>query len=220
MKTCVLIPAHNEAKTIGPLVEALVKKQFPVIVIDDGSGDNSGDIAREKKAMVLCNEEKMGKGNSLKRGFEYILRQNYDNVILMDGDGQHDVDDTDQFIERAYNHPRSIICGTRMQNYAGMPPLRLWTNRFMSALISAVCKQKIPDTQCGFRLIPTALLKEIRLTSSDFEIETEVLIKASKKGYQVSSVPIKTIYRNEVSKINPLKDTIRFIVYIIKEMFS
>jgi hypothetical protein len=91
------------------------------------------------------------------------------------------------------------------------------TNRFMSGLISLFCGQNIPDTQCGFRLIKTAVLKAIKLESSDFEIETEVLIRASKKGFKIRSVAIQTIYSNEVSKIQPFKDTIRFVVYIFRE---
>lgn len=220
MKTCILMPAHNESETIGQLVVNIRKRPLPVVVVDDGSSDDTGLIAQEKGAIVLRNEERKGKGKSLQRGFEYILQQDYDNVIIMDGDGQHDVADIDQFIQKAQEHPASIVTGTRMQNHQGMPLVRLWTNRFMSLLISAVCRQKIPDTQCGYRLISREVLKNMKLSSSDFEIETEVLIQASKRGYKIYSVPIKTIYQNEVSKINPLKDAFRFFIYIIKEIFS
>ena len=220
MKIAVVIPAHNEEAAIGPLVEAVRALGHDCIVIDDGSQDGSGDMAREQGAVVIRNEEKKGKGKSLQRGFEYVMKQDFDCVLVMDGDGQHDVEDVDQFIQKAREHSPCVVTGSRMQNHKGMPLLRLCTNRFMSLLISAVCRQNIPDTQCGFRLISLDVLKELRLTSSDFEIETEVLIKASKKGFKIFSVPIKTIYRNELSKINPLKDTIRFFKYLIKEILS
>ncbi len=89
----------------------------------------------------------------------------------------------------------------------------------MSILISAVCRQKIADTQCGYRYIAAPILKNISLVSSDFEIESEVLIQASRHGFKIYSVPIKTIYGCECSKINPIIDTFRFLVYIIREAF-
>jgi hypothetical protein len=107
-----------------------------------------------------------------------------------------------------------------MHNPVGMPGVRRMTNGFMSWLISVICRQQITDTQCGFRLVTTKVLKSIDLKCNDFEIETEMLIKASKKGFRIVSAPIETIYRNEVSKINPLRDTLRFIRYISTEIFK
>ena len=218
MTICILIPVYNEFKEIGRLVESLKKKGLPVVVIDDGSTDDSGGIAKQKGAVVIGHDQNQGKGRSLQDGFQYVLKNNYDGVITIDGDGQHDINDIDQFISKAKEHPLSVITGTRMDDPKGMPFVRFVTNRMMSWMISALCKQKIPDTQCGFRLISRDVLKELKLTSSDFEIETEVLIKASKKGFKIYSVPIKTIYRDEASKINPLIDTFRFFIYMMKEI--
>ncbi len=218
-KICIVIPIHNEQRTIGSLVGAIVAKGLDAVVIDDGSSDGSGSLAREKGAVVITNAEKQGKGLSLKKGFAHALAQGYDGVITMDGDGQHDAADIDRFLERINTQPDCIITGSRMENSQGMPWLRLVTNSFMSALISCICRRHLPDTQCGFRYISADILRQIELQSNDFEIETEVLIKASRKGYPIFALPIKTIYRNEKSKINPFKDTLRFIVYITKETF-
>ncbi|MCK5260152.1 MAG: hypothetical protein KAJ70_03740, partial [Candidatus Omnitrophica bacterium] len=114
----------------------------------------------------------------------------------------------------------SVIVGNRMANAKGMPFVRYCTNHFMSRLISLACGQSIVDTQCGYRYIHCDILKAIDLISRDFEIETEILMKACQKGFKVRNVPIKTIYRNEESKINPFKDTIRFFTYFIKEICS
>jgi glycosyltransferase involved in cell wall biosynthesis len=190
-----------------------------LVVVDDGSTDGGGQIAHTKGAVVLRNPEKTGKGASLQRGFHHILQQDYDGVITMDGDGQHDPGDLEQFNREIKSHPQAIVTGNRMANSQGMPFLRLLTNRLMSWLISQICHQSIPDTQCGYRYISRAILERLDLSASKFEIETEVLIKASRLGCLVYSVPIKTIYRNEESKINPIKDTIRFIAYILKELF-
>jgi len=220
MKICVVIPVHNEAKTIGQIVNALKRKGLEAVVIDDGSQDGSGAKAKENGAVVLRHDQKRGKGTSLRDGFEYVLHNPYDAVIAMDGDGQHDVGDIERFIEKARTMPACVITGTRMQDYQGMPASRLWVNRIMSAMISAICRCSIPDTQCGYRYIGRPVLEKIRLSSRDYEIESEVLIQASRHGFKIYSVPVKTIYQDEKSKINPLADTIRFFVFISKQIFA
>jgi len=216
-KIAIVIPAHNEAKSIGLLVEAVRALGFDCIVIDDGSVDQTFEIASLAKAVVLKTGAKSGKGNALKLGFDYVLRNHYEALIAMDGDGQHSPSDLAAFVDCYQKTNADIISGSRMQNHQGMPWVRLLTNRLMSWLISLFCHQQIPDTQCGFRLIKSKVLRTIKLESSDFEIETEVLIKASKKGFKIKSVGIQTIYRDEVSKIKPVRDTLRFIAYLWRE---
>ncbi len=220
MKNCILIPVHNEEKSIGLIVKSLKSKGFDIIVIDDGSQDDSFKCAEKQGARVFKNKEKSGKGASIRRGFQLICDENYDGVIMMDGDAQHAVEDIKQFVEAAAKYPQSIIVGNRMQHAAGMPLIRYLTNKFMSFLISLASWKYIPDTQCGYRYIGCDVLRAMDLGSTGFEIETEILMKARKKGVAVYSVPIKTIYQNEESKINPLKDSIRFFVYFFKEIFS
>lgn len=219
MNICVLIPAYNEAKSIGKIVEEVKKKNLDVIVVDDGSLDQTTHVAKNAGAIVLTNTKNQGKGYSLQRGFDYIIGQLYEALIMMDGDGQHAVEDLDLFLKAYEQKKCDVICGNRMMNHQGMPWVRLWTNKIMSSLISLVCRQKIYDTQCGYRLIKVEVLKNIQLSSNAFEIDSEVLIKASKKKYRIMSVPVKTIYAGELSKINPFFDTARFIIYIIREMF-
>jgi glycosyltransferase involved in cell wall biosynthesis len=220
LKIGVIIPAHNESQAIASVVSGVKARGLEPIVIDDGSQDNTGAIARDNGAVVLVNNPKQGKGMSLQRGFAFALEHGFDGVVTMDGDGQHSPDDLDKFLTAIKEHPQDVITGTRMHNAQGMPLIRLLTNRFMSAIISGICRQGIPDTQCGYRYISWAVLKDIRLTSRDFEIETEVLIKAGKRGYKIFSVPVQTIYRNEKSKINPFKDTIKFFIYLIRESLN
>ncbi|MBF0593780.1 MAG: glycosyltransferase family 2 protein [Candidatus Omnitrophica bacterium] len=219
MKICLLIPAYNEAQALGSLVKDVRSRGFDVLVVDDGSKDSSAEIAREAGAMVLVNASNHGKGYSLQRGFDYILGRDYEALITIDGDGQHATDDLQKFVALFERDRPDIICGNRMRNPKGMPGVRFVTNKIMSGLISLVCRQKIYDTQCGYRLIRTEVLRNIQVSSTAFEIESEVIIKASKKGYRIVSVPIQTIYSNERSKINPFFDTVRFFVYIIREMF-
>lgn len=220
MKICIVIPVYNEAKAIGRLIDDIKSLSHDIVVVDDGSTDGSGEIAQEKGAVVLHHEKKMGKGRSLQDGFAHAVAKGYDAVITMDGDGQHAVDDIEHFVHEAKAPLAGIISGTRMANAEGMPVVRLWTNRFMSWIISVICRQPVPDSQCGFRLIRCDILKKLPLSCADFEIETEVLIKASRQGVRITSVPIRTIYRDETSKINPVIDTFRFFSYIVRELRS
>jgi glycosyltransferase involved in cell wall biosynthesis len=200
-------------------VKAVRSKGFDAVVVDDGSVDDSSRLAKEAGATVLVNFQNQGKGFSLQRGFDYIVSRDYDALITLDADGQHAIDDLDGFVALFNAERPDVICGNRMTDHKGMPWVRLVTNKIMSGLISFVCRQKIYDSQCGYRLIRCEVLRNVQLSSSAFEIESEVLIKSSKRHYRIASVPVKTIYGAEVSKINPFFDTARFIVYIVREMF-
>jgi glycosyltransferase involved in cell wall biosynthesis len=218
MKICALIPVHNESQEIGGIVKAIKGRKMDVLVVDDGSSDDSGHLAQRGGAVVIRNETRKGKGRSLQTGFDYILQEGYDGVVTLDGDGQHAPEDLDSILPVVEKNPQSIITGNRMQNSKGMPFVRWLTNYLMSWLISCLCRQKIPDSQCGYRYIPREALQGLSFVSGDFEIETEVLIKASQVGYPIVSIPVRTIYRNEKSKISPLKDTCRFLSYLFNEM--
>ena len=220
MKICILIPCHNESQAIGDLVDKLKGRGLDVVVVDDGSSDGTGLTAQSKGAHVITIAQRGGKGNAMHKGFDHIVSQGYDALIVMDGDGQHSVDDVPAFIERYKATQASVINGNRMANNKNMPFVRRVTNRLMSWMVSRICVQRIDDTQCGFRLISCSVLRAIKLTSTNFEIETEILIKASKKGFKIDSVPVQTIYQDEQSKIHPVKDTIRFFKYLMREISS
>ncbi|MFH1381217.1 MAG: glycosyltransferase family 2 protein [Candidatus Omnitrophota bacterium] len=220
MKTCILMPSYNESRTIGGIVSEIKQMGFQVFVVDDGSIDDTGKIAADSGAIVMRHNKNLGKGASLKEGFNFILRTtNFDNVIIMDGDGQHNPKDIEKFVSYAEKNGSGIIMGNRMTFTRDMPLIRLATNRFVSWLLSIVCRQNIPDTQCGFRLIGRKVLEKLTLESNKFDLESEMLIKASRKKIKIDSVPIDTIYRNEDSRIHPLKDTFRFIILLIKSYF-
>ncbi|MCX8082505.1 MAG: glycosyltransferase family 2 protein [bacterium] len=209
----VLIPAHNEEKAIGGLISELKKKFETVIVVDDGSSDRTGILARENGAIVLRHPVCKGKGEALKTGFRYVLEkgEGISAILTMDGDGQHRIEDIENFIRGYYRNKNiSIWVGKRKIKGTKMPFIRRLTNISMSLSISFFSLQWIPDTQCGFRLIKKDVIKNIRLLTSHFETESELLIKAGWKMYRIGSVPISTIYSEEKSKINPTRDTLRF----------
>ena len=218
MSVLAVIPAHNEAGAIAPVVKAVRALGHGVLVVDDGSTDATAALAKGAGASVLSTGKKTGKGNALRAGFDYAVKNAYEVVVALDGDGQHDPADIALFLECHRLTGASLVNGNRMHAPRGMPLVRMATNAFMSWLISLICRQRIPDSQCGFRLIAADVLKNIRLECSDFEIETELLIKASRKNFRIASVPIATIYRNEQSKIKPVRDTLRFVRYIARAM--
>ncbi len=220
MKTCVITPTYNEAKAIGEVVKQIRAHQLNIIVIDDGSSDKTSEIAKAQGATVLRNETNEGKGASLIRGFNYALAQDFDAVITMDGDGQHLASDIPYFIRLATYSDSGIFIGNRMTKPKSMPWLRFLTNSFMSWLISKVARQNIPDTQCGFRLIKKDVLKSIEFKTHKYETESEILIKASRLGFKIESVPVKTVYADEKSQINPFIDALRFIRFISKELWT
>ncbi|MDO8662760.1 MAG: glycosyltransferase family 2 protein [Candidatus Omnitrophota bacterium] len=217
MKTCVIIPAFNESKEISGLVEKIKAINPHILVVDDGSDDSTAQIALSAGAVVLKNSSNEGKGLCLRKGFKYALENNFDAVITMDGDGQHLPEDLPNFLRLGDDPNADIVVGNRMLKTQDMPFIRVVTNRFMSWLISLLSKQKIPDTQCGYRLIKRRVLEKLELKTSNFEIETEILINASRMGFKIRSVPIKTVYRGEKSQINPLVDTIRFLKFILRQ---
>lgn len=221
MKTCILIPTYNEAKAISGLIAQIRSNSAgtEIVVIDDGSTDDTCKLAQEAQVTVLRNRNNEGKGASLIKGFDYASANDFDAVITMDGDGQHLPRDISYFIGLAGRSDSGILIGNRMRNPKNMPNMRFLTNKFMSWLISRITRQKIYDTQCGFRLIKREVFKNLALTTRKYETESEILIKAARLGFKIESVPVSSVYLDEKSSINPAVDTWRFMCFILKEIF-
>lgn len=218
MEICILIPGYNEEKTIGQVVSKARKVISNVVVIDDGSTDNTYQIAKDAGAVVIRHEVNKGKGSALKTGFQYALEHNYQAVITMDSDGQHDVDDIPSFLDALSEKKADIVIGSRMKDISTMPAIRKVTNKLTSLVSSILMHQKVDDSQSGFRLINSDVLRSITLETDRYDTESEILIKASRAGFRITSVPIKTIYGQEKSKINPLIDTYRFIRLVFRSL--
>ena len=216
MKNCIVIPSYNEARTIGAITKELKSLGLTVYVVDDGSTDGTAGIAAGQGAVVIAHDKNKGKGASLIEGFDRILKENFDAVLVMDGDGQHATGDVDVFFKKMAETGADIVIGNRMLDTSSMPATRKIVNRIMSRAISKMCGENIPDTQCGFKLIKRNVLESIKFEFPNFEIESEIILKAARKGYKIESVPIKTVYRDEMSKIKPIFDTIRFLSFLIK----
>ncbi len=219
--TIVVIPSYNESRTIGNIVMGVVNMGLSVLVIDDGSTDNTERVALDNGAMVIRHRQNLGKGFSVREGIKHVLKKtNFEWMIIMDGDGQHHTEDVPVLMNATREEKVDIIIGNRMLQTKTMPSLRYWTNRFTSWVVSGVCGQRIPDTQCGYRLIKVAALKKMRLISKKYDIESEILIQAAENSMTIKSVPIQTIYGEETSSINPMRDTFKFFALILKHHFN
>ena len=211
LKTAAIIPAYREEKHIGDIIRRTRKRLDHVLVVDDGSRDTTARCAREAGAEVIVHSQNRGKGEAIKTGLRHWLDRQFIHVIILDSDGQHLPEEIDHFIGAAAQaEDRSFFLGNRMNNLTGMPFVRRVVNRYMSNRISRICRQEISDTQCGFRMLDRQLIPELLEGGNRFDYETEMLIIASRKGYRIESVPITTVYSDEVSKIHPARDTIRF----------
>ena len=205
-----IIPAYFEEKHVADVVERTLRQVDNVLVVDDGSTDATSDNARTAGAVVLKHEQNAGKGESIKTGLRYWLERGFQHVIILDADGQHLPEEIARFIAAA-PAGADLLIGTRMNDVRQMPLVRRIVNRYMSRRISRVCKQDVPDTQCGFRMLTARVIPHVLGGAERFDYETEVLFIVSRSGGRIESVPISTVYGDEVSSIHPLRDTIRFL---------
>ena len=205
-----IVPAYQEEKHIAEVVRRTLKQLPNVVVVDDGSTDATADEARTAGADVIVHEQNRGKGESIKSGFRYWLEHGSTYVIVLDGDGQHLPEEIDRFLNAASSSGAKLLIGTRMNDVRTMPLVRRTVNRYMSRKISRLCGQEIPDTQCGFRMVHRDIIPDLLGGTERFDYETEMLILASRAGCRIASVPISTVYSDEVSSIHPVRDTLRF----------
>jgi glycosyltransferase involved in cell wall biosynthesis len=210
-QTAAIIPAYQDEKHIGEIVRRTRLRLDRVLVVDDGSTDQTATRARECGSEVIVHDQNRGKGEALKTGLAHWLKRGVTWMSLLDSDGQHLPEEIDRFLTAAARARQpTFLIGSRMNNLTTMPFVRRVVNRYMSRQISRLCRQDIPDTQCGFRMIDRQLVPELLGGGNRFEYETEVLIIASRKGYRIESIPITTVYSDQVSKIHPLRDALRF----------
>ncbi len=212
--TAAVIPFFNEAGTIENVVENVLHFIDTAILVNDGSKDNwNREIAGDKRVILIELPENMGKGNALNSGFRKSIEKNFKFTFTIDADLQHPPEKIPDFMN---NMADCDICvGNRMADTGDMPLQRILSNKITSALLSIKTGVRFADSQCGFRLFRTAVLKDILPEADGFEAETEILINAAKKNISFSHVDIPAIYGNTSSKMKPLEAIAGFIKVLL-----
>ncbi|MEO7665129.1 MAG: glycosyltransferase family 2 protein [Candidatus Limnocylindrales bacterium] len=204
-----LIPAHDE----GPRIEAVVRaaaEHLPVLVVDDGSLDGTGELAEATGAAVIRQWPNQGKGAALRAGFARAISEGAWAVVTLDGDGQHDPAELPRFLAAKGTHPAELIIGRR--DFGKMPVVRRLSNTAGTILLSAAVGRWIPDNQSGYRLIGRRLMAEMLGSREDgFSFEVEMIAVCLREGWPIRWVPISTIYGDERSHIKPLQHLREFM---------
>ena len=209
----VIIPTFNEAGTIRTVVRETLPYCSNIIVVDDGSQDRTLEAIRGEPVHLIHYETNRGKGFALRQGFRAALQQDLDFVITMDGDGQHKPSEIPKIIAAHRATGADLVVGQRLRCIESIRLHRAFGNLCVNFWIQVVTGIPWKDTQCGFRLIGTRLLRTVELRADGYEIETEMILAACRGGFQVASVPIEVHYLDgsATSKMRPLRDTYRVI---------
>jgi glycosyltransferase involved in cell wall biosynthesis len=218
--TSVLIPAYNAGTSLEELVNRLRRSagNMQVIVVDDGSIDNTAEIARLAGATVLRHDGNRGKGAALQTGFDFLKKQmDVEFILTLDADLQHQPEDIHKFFSTQQQTGADIVIGWRKRAGTKMPVHRILSNTLTSALVSLKTGMKIKDSQCGFRLIHKGVLENIQLESLGYEAETELLIKAARLKFKIEFVPVHTVYGSEKSYMTHWATTMNFIKVILRK---
>ena len=216
---CALIPAYNAETSIGEVIDR-TKEHLPrVIVVNDGSTDHTEKMARRHDAEIISLPSNRGKGYALRQGFSLALSDGCSAIMTLDADGQHDPKDIPHFLEAHERDSQAILIGSRMAQPDRFPRQRYYSNCTAAFFISKALGQYLEDTQCGFRLYPAETLRAIQLTTCHFQTETEVLLRAVRRGVRLGSVPVKNIYLNgnaPKSNFRPVIDTFYICMVVLQ----
>jgi glycosyltransferase involved in cell wall biosynthesis len=217
---CALIPAFNAESSLGEVIDRAKKFIRHVIVVSDGSTDHTAEVARRHAVELITIPSNRGKGYALRLGFSQALTNGCRAIVTLDADGQHDPADIPNFLRAHHQNSEAILIGSRMAQVERFPRQRYYSNQAAVFFISKALGQHLEDTQCGFRLYPSRVLRQIVLTTSHFQTETEVLLRAARKGIPLRSVPVKNIYVNgnaPQSNFRPVVDTFLICMVVLQD---
>ncbi|MDY7393861.1 DUF2062 domain-containing protein [Aureibaculum sp. 2210JD6-5] len=211
---CILIPTYNNQKTLDRVIQGVLYHTRKIIIINDGSTDNTKYIlSRYPKLTQIHLEKNKGKGNALRLGLKKAEELGFEYAISIDSDGQHFPDDIPLFIKELENYKNEsvLLVGARNLNAKGMPRKNSFANKFSNFWYWAETGFNLQDTQSGFRLYPVKQVNRIKFLGTKFEFEVEVLVKASWHGVLVKNIPIRVLYDPDerVSHYRPFMDFVR-----------
>ena len=216
----IVIPAYNEKKTIGKVLESLENVKLSIIVVDDGSKDNSKLKVKNlklKNLTLLEHKVNLGKGAAMKTGAEAAFEMGADAVIFMDADGQHVAGDIFKFV-KVLNDGYDMVLGSRNTNY-GVPLVRYLGNKFGAVLISLLFGIYVSDLLCGYRAMTKKAYERIKWESMGYGVETEMVVNLAKSGLRWCEVPVTVVYNDRYKGVS-LFDSFGILFDIIKWRLS
>ena len=218
LKIAAGIPAFNEEKNVGSMIVELLKFVDIVIVCNDGSNDNTGMIAKKMGAIVVNHERNLGYGAGIKSLFLKARELGVDVLVTLDADGQHRPKDILTVLEPIKKHETDIVIGSRFldQNQQQIPSYRRAGIKIITKLANTTLDKTITDSQSGFRAYNSNVLSEVIPLEHGMGVSNEILIKANKKGFTISEVPIVVSYQGDTSTHNPVSHGVSVIFSTLK----
>jgi glycosyltransferase involved in cell wall biosynthesis len=216
LRVCGLIAAFNEEATIVSVLNGARPFVAEIVVVDDGSGDRTGALAREAGARLIRHRANEGKGVAVRTGLSCVLREDFTHVLFMDGDLQHDPADIRLLIDKAREGVGDFVVAERVFDRATMPRARYYANTIGSRVMSRLTATSIRDSQSGFRLIRSDLLRGLTLTARRYEIEAEILVKLARRGARIERVAVASKYGSARSKMRPIRDVFRICMLTMR----
>lgn len=213
---CAVIPAYNEEATVAAVVRGALSRLTTVIVADDGSTDDTAQVAEAAGAQVIRLPGNRGKGHCLRLLFAEARKRGFDAVIALDSDGQHDPAEIPRFLDAHRDAPGSIIVGSRMGDEEVIPVYRRNSMLVARYYICLAANRFIEDTQCGFRLYPLSVVESMAIRKERYVSETEILLKAGDSGIPIRSLPIRAVYPpGRRTHFRSVPDVAAISVYVI-----
>ena len=209
MSILVCIPAFNEGKVIDRVIKNCLKFSNEVVVCDDGSMDNTYEVADSAGADVIRHEKNIGKGESLRSLFKFARHSNHDIIVTIDGDGQFIPEEIPKLVKSIKENKSDLVIGYRFDDTTEIPNYRRFGNKMLDKMTNMVEEISVRDTQSGFRAYSRKVIDDIEFKMKGFGADAEILIDAAKKGYRLSEEKITVIYDTgtKTSTKNPISHT-------------
>lgn len=218
MKIVVGLPAYNESKNIASVIAQLKKVTNLILVCDDGSADQTADIAENMGAITIRHSKNIGYGGAIKSLFTKFMELDADVLVTFDADGQHRVEDINIVLDPIMKNESDIVIGSRFlaKDEQEVPTYRKIGIKTITNLTNVSADIKLTDSQSGFRAYSRKVLTEIVPSEHGMGVSTEILIKASKKGFRIKEVPIKILYQGDTSTHHPVSHGVSVLLSTMK----
>jgi glycosyltransferase involved in cell wall biosynthesis len=211
-KACILLPTYNNHQTILEVIRKSLLQTNHVIVINDGSTDNTLAIIKDEPVQIVSYDKNKGKGYAIRQGFKYAIAEGYDYAITIDTDGQHYPEDCIHFLNELEKNEAAVMIGSRDLSHENVPGKSTFGRKFSNFWFKIETGKDMPDTQSGFRLYPIYKYKNSLFFTRKYEFEIEIIVRSAWQGLPIIAVPINVFYptrEERITHFRPFKDFFR-----------